>query len=84
MARAGPSRGFETREGHRAGLLLHALAMMAGVVVAAAVNRMLSPGRLWVQWVALAWAVAFGVHLWRFSRGTLSTMTGGRRGEDAQ
>ncbi len=79
MARLHPTRGFETREDHRAALLLHALAMMVGIVAAAAANRFLSPDRLWFHWVALGWAGAFGLHLWRFARGTLATMGGGRR-----
>ncbi len=67
------------REDHRAGLLLHAIAMMAGILAAAMANRFVSPERLWFQWVALAWGLAFGFHLWRFSRGTLATMGGSRR-----
>ncbi len=76
MPRSRPSRGFEAREEHRAGLLLHAVAMMAGLAGAALANRFLSPGRPWFQWVALAWGAAFAVHLWRFTRGTLGTMGG--------
>ncbi len=82
MPRLRPSRGFEARESHRAALLLHALAMMAGLCAAAVVNRLSSPGRLWFQWVALAWAIAFGAHLWRFSRGTLATMRSGETGSE--
>jgi hypothetical protein len=53
--------------------------MMAGLGAVAVANRFMSPDRMWFQWVALAWVIAFGVHLWRFSRGTLGTMGGARR-----
>ncbi len=79
MPRLRPSRGFEARESHRAGLLLHALVMMIGLCAAALANRFASPDRIWFQWVAIAWGIAFGFHLWRFSRGTLATMGGRRR-----
>ena len=58
-------------------LTIHALVMISGLLVCAFVNRRLTPDRLWVQWVALAWFALFLVHLWFFSRGTLATM--GRR-----
>ena len=79
MARSKPTKGFLTRERHRAGLILHALAMIAGLLGCALVNRMRTPERLWVQWVALAWGAVFLVHLSYFARGTLATMGGGRR-----
>ena len=78
VARAAPSKGFLAREQHRALLTLHALAMIAGLLGCAVVNRALTPGRFWVQWVALGWGALFLVHLMVFSRGTLATM-GGRR-----
>ena len=79
MARSHPSKGFVAREQHRGALVLHALLMIVGLGACAVVNRMRSPGTLWVQWVALAWLCAFGVHLWLFARGTLATMGGGKR-----
>ena len=78
MRRSKPTKGFLTRERHRAALTLHAFAMIAGLLACAVVNRLRTPDRFWVQWVALAWGAAFLVHLWFFSRRTLATM-GGRR-----
>jgi hypothetical protein len=78
MARTRPSKGFEAREQHRMLLVLHALLMIGGLAACAVVNRLRSPGTLWVQWVALAWLCLFCAHLWAFSRGTIATM-GGRR-----
>ncbi|HTO96960.1 MAG TPA: hypothetical protein VMK66_07940 [Myxococcales bacterium] len=69
-----PGKGFLVREHHRALLTLHALVMLSGLLACAALNRRLSPDRLWVQWVALGWGAVFLVHLWIFSRGTLATM----------
>ena len=83
MARTRPSRGFEAREQQRMLLVLHALAMIGGLGVCAMVNRMRSPGTLWVQWVALVWFAAFCAHLWIFSRRTIATMGGARRGRSA-
>ena len=74
MPRSGPSRGFLAREQQRVLLTIHALVMIAGLLACAVVNRMRSPERLWVQWVALAWGAVFLVHLWAFSRSTLATM----------
>ena len=81
MTRTRPSKGFETREGHRMGLLLHALLMIGGLAALALVNRMRSPEQLWVHWAALGWGVLFAVHLWSFSRGTLASMGGGGGGK---
>lgn len=78
MPRTTPSRGFLAREQHRVLLTIHALVMISGLLVCALLNRRLTPDRLWVQWVALAWGTLFLLHLWIFSRGTLATM-GGRR-----
>jgi hypothetical protein len=75
--RTHPAKGFATRERHRVALTAHAFLMIAGLLACAIANRMLSPDRFWVQWVALAWGAAFAVHLWVFSRSTLATM--GRR-----
>ena len=79
MARTKPSQGFVAREQHRVALTLHAFAMIAGLLGCAVVNRMATPGRLWVQWVALVWGAFFLVHLAIFSRGTLATMGGRER-----
>ena len=79
MARTRPSKGFEAREQHRMFLVLHALAMIFGLGACALLNRMRSPGTLWVQWVALAWFALFCAHLWIFSRRTIATMGGARR-----
>jgi len=78
VARTKPSQGFLAREQHRVALTLHAFAMIAGLLTCAVINRMVTPDRFWVQWVALAWGAAFLVHLAIFSRGTLATMGGGR------
>jgi hypothetical protein len=75
--RTRPAKGFATRERHRVALTAHAFVMIAGLLACAVANRMLTPDRFWVQWIGLAWAAAFGFHLWVFSRGTLATM--GRR-----
>lgn len=75
--RTRPAKGFATRERHRVALTAHAFLMIAGLLACAVANRMLTPDRFWVQWIALPWAVLFGVHLWVFSRSTLATM--GRR-----
>lgn len=77
MPRTTPSKGFLAREQHRVLLTVHALVMIAGLLFLALVNRRLSPGRFWVQWVALGWAALFFAHLVVFFRGTLATM--GRR-----
>ena len=61
-------------------LTIHAPVMISGLLACALLNRRLSPDRLWVQWVALGWFALFFAHLWIFSRGTLATMGGRRRG----
>jgi hypothetical protein len=78
VPRTSPSRGFLAREQHRVLLTIHALVLISGLLACAFLNRLFSPERMWVQWVALAWGGLFIVHLWIFSRGTLATM-GGRR-----
>ena len=83
MARTSPSKGFVAREQHRVLLTVHALVMITGLLACALVNRVYSPERFWVQWVALPWAAIFLVHLAIFSRQTLATM-GGRRPRDAE
>lgn len=72
-------KGFLARERQRVLLTVHALVMISGLLACALVNRRLSPERLWVQWVALAWGALFVVHLWLFSRRTLATMGKPRR-----
>lgn len=79
MARTSPTRGFIAREQHRVLLTAHALVMITGLLVCAFLNRVYSPERFWVQWVALAWAALFLVHLAIFSRETIATMGGRRR-----
>ncbi len=79
MARTSPSRGFLAREQHRVLLTVHALVMITGLLACAFVNRVYTPERFWVQWVALAWAGVFLAHLLAFSRGTLATMGGKRK-----
>ena len=77
--RTRPAKGFATRERHRVALTAHAFLMIAGLLACALANRMLTPDRFWVQWIALPWGAAFGFHLWVFSRSTLATMGGGQR-----
>ena len=79
VARTKPSKGFLAREHQRTLLTLHAFAMIAGLLACAVVNRMLTPDRFWVQWVALAWAGLFTAHLALFSKSTLATMGAGER-----
>lgn len=74
MARTSPSKGFLAREQHRVLLTVHALVMITGLLACALANRLYSPDRFWVQWVALAWAVLFLAHLFVFSRDTIATM----------
>jgi hypothetical protein len=62
------------REQHRVLLTAHALAMIAGLLACAFANRLYSPDRFWVQWVALGWGALFLAHLALFSRDTLATM----------
>jgi hypothetical protein len=80
VPRTSPTRAFLAREQHRVLLTIHALVMIFALLVCAFLNRRLTPDRLWVQWVALGWFALFLVHLWIFSRGTLATMGGRRRG----
>ncbi len=79
MARSSPSKGFLAREQQRVLLTVHALVMITGLLACAWLNRVRSPDHLWVQWVALAWAVVFLLHLAAFSRSTLATMGGKRK-----
>ena len=79
MARTRPTRAFLAREHHRVLLTVHALVMISGLLGCALVNRRLSPDRLWVQYVALAWGAMFLLHLAVFSRETLATMGRKRR-----
>jgi hypothetical protein len=77
VARTSPSKGFLAREHHRVLLTVHALVMITGLLACALLNRVYSPERFWVQWVALVWAAIFLAHLYIFSRETIATM--GRR-----
>ena len=79
VARSAPSKGFLAREQHRVLLTVHALVMISGLLACALANRLYTPDRFWVQWVALAWAALFLAHLAVFSRGTLATMGGKRK-----
>lgn len=79
VARTSPSKGFLAREQHRVLLTVHALVMITGLLACAFVNRVYSPDRFWVQWVALAWGAIFLGHLAVFSRQTMATMGGKRR-----
>jgi ABC-type Fe3+-siderophore transport system permease subunit len=78
VARTSQSKGFLAREHHRVLLTVHALVMIFGLVACAFLNRVFTPDRFWVQWVALAWGALFLAHLAIFFRGTLATM-GGKR-----
>ena len=82
MARTSPSRGFLAREHHRVLLTVHALLMITVLLACALANRLYSPDRFWVQWVALAWAAVFLVHLAIFSRETIATMGGAGSARD--
>ena len=79
MARTSPTKGFVAREQHRLLLTVHALGMITGLLACAFVNRIYSPERFWVQWVALCWAALFLIHFALFSRETLATMGGARK-----
>ena len=79
MARSKPSKGFLARESQRVLLTVHALVMISGLLACAMLNRLYSPERFWVQWLALVWAAIFLAHLAVFSRGTLATMGGKRK-----
>jgi hypothetical protein len=82
LPRERPSKGFLTRDQQRHLLSLHFGLLLAVLAGAAALNRFLTPERMWFQWVALPLLVLFGLHLASFSRTTLATMGGGRRHED--
>jgi len=82
--RTRPAKGFATRERHRIALTAHAFVMIAGLLACAVANRMLTPDRFWVQWIALAWGAAFGFHLWVFSRGAVLHPRGDRLQGPAQ
>jgi hypothetical protein len=79
VARTSPSKGFLAREQQRVLLTVHALVMITGLLACAFLNRVYSPQRLWVQWVALGWALVFFAHLAAFSKSTLATMGGKRK-----
>lgn len=81
MPRTKPSPGFLIRERHRQQLTAHAVAMLVSLVVLVAVNRRVSPGRIWVGYVALVWLAAFLVHLAVFSRETLASMSSRARAD---
>jgi len=66
------------RDRHRTWLTGHFFALAAGLAVAFAINRFVTPSVFWAQWLALAWGVLFAAHLAVFARATLATM-GGRR-----
>jgi len=74
-----PSKGFLTRDQQRHLLSLHFGVLLAALAGAAALNRFLTPDRMWFQWVALPLVILFGIHLASFSRATLATMGGGKR-----
>jgi len=78
MARSKPGKAIVVRDRARKGLARHFYLMVLGIVAAFAANRFTSPDRFWAHWVAIAWGVAFLVHLALFSRTTLATM-GGRK-----
>jgi len=61
-------------------LTVHALVMISGLLACALANRLYSPERFWVQWVALGWGTLFLIHLMIFTRGTLATMGGKKSG----
>jgi cytochrome c biogenesis protein CcdA len=79
MARSKPSKGFLTRDQQRHLLSLHFGVLLAALAGAAALNRFLTPDRMWFQWVALPLLLLFGLHLASFSRATLATMGGARK-----
>jgi cytochrome c biogenesis protein CcdA len=78
-----PSKGFLTRDQQRHLLSLHFGVLLAALAGAVALNRFLTPDRMWFQWVALPLVILFGFHLVSFSRATLATM-GGRRDDGDQ
>jgi hypothetical protein len=64
--------GFDLREAQRQALVLHACLLTFGLLACALANRMFSPERLWVHWVALVWGGLFLAHLAHFYRTTLA------------
>ena len=81
MAPKSPSKGFLTRDRQRHLLTLHFGAFLGGMALAVALNRSLTPDRMWFQWLALPWLCLLALHLISFSRATLASMTGGSGGE---
>jgi hypothetical protein len=79
MARTQPSRAFRVRDSHRHWLTAHFVVACLGLIAAFAVNRFYTPDHFWVQWLALAWGVAFAAHVAYFARSTLATMGGKKR-----
>lgn len=69
-------RAFARREFHRKALNTHLVILCVGLVAAFLANRFVTPERFWAHWVAIAWGVAFAVHLAIFAKGTLATMGG--------
>lgn len=75
MAPPAPSGpGLRIRGAHRVALGVHFAVMVAGLIGAAIANRLLSPERIWVHWVAFGWGAVFAVHLAVFARATLATL----------
>ena len=81
MATKRPSKGFLTRDRQRHLLTFHFALFLGGVGLLASLNRNQTPDRMWFQWVALPWLALLCLHLVRFSRATLASMTGGSGGE---
>ena len=73
-----PGRSVRIRDRHRTWLTAHFFLLAAGLAVAFLVNRFVTPGRFWAQWVAVAWGALFAAHVVVFARATLATM-GGRQ-----
>lgn len=69
-------RAFAKREAHRKALNIHFVVLLVGLGIAFGANRFLTPETFWAHWVALAWAVAFILHLAIFAKGTIATMGG--------
>ena len=68
------SKAFFRRDAHRRALNFHVALLVFGLGIAFVINRFVTPDRLWAQWVALGWGVAFTIHLVIFARETLATM----------
>jgi hypothetical protein len=71
--RTGPN-GRQVRGAHRQSLVIHFVIGVSALLSLVVVNRLVSPGTLWVHWAALGWGVLFVAHLARFERGTMATM----------